>query len=72
MIAGSSTANAQAGGKFQLVGGEGSSLSSDDGGDGGNIQVQAGPAQGTNEFDLGGDTSVEGGSAVAGTGVCAQ
>jgi hypothetical protein len=69
MIAGETSMNAKTGGRVQITGGLGSaSPSGFVGGFGGKVQINGGEAKGLSSTNTGGDVSIVGGTAAAGTG----
>ena len=68
MVAGQTSAQGRKGGSVNIVGGEGSSSHTTDGGDGGNIILMGGEAKGESAHDNGGSITVQGGTSFAGLG----
>jgi len=68
LVAGQTSAQGRKGGNVEIVGGEGSSSHTTDGGDGGNVILMGGEAKGESAHDNGGSITVRGGTSFAGLG----
>lgn len=68
LTAGQTSAQGHKGGHVSIMGGEGSSSHSIDGGDGGDIFLLGGEAKGEGENDNGGSITIQGGTSFAGYG----